>query len=93
MRASLGAEAAADSAQANAVSALDRASGALERALIEFDEAESALGDAASAFEVEPGALERAEERLFALRALARKHQGSTRWLTGKGARAKPKPR
>ncbi|MGY6662507.1 MAG: DNA repair protein RecN [Glycocaulis sp.] len=75
VRASLGAEAAADSAQANAVSALDRASGALERALIEFDEAESALTDAASAFEVEPGALERAEERLFALRALARKHQ------------------
>lgn len=75
VRASLGADAAADSAQANAVSALDRASGALERALIEFDEAESALIDAASAFEVEPGALERAEERLFALRALARKHQ------------------
>ncbi|MFC4724498.1 DNA repair protein RecN [Glycocaulis abyssi] len=75
VRASLGAEAAADSAQAHAVSALDRASGALERALIEFDEAETALTDAASAFEVESGALERAEERLFALRALARKHQ------------------
>ena len=75
VRASLGAEAAADSAQANALGALERASGALERALIEFDEAENALSDAASAFEVEPGALERTEERLFALRALARKHQ------------------
>ena len=75
VRASLGADAAADSAQANALGALERASGALERALIEFDEAEGALSDAASAFEVEPGALERAEERLFALRALARKHQ------------------
>lgn len=75
VRASLGAEGVADSAQAHALAALERASGALERALIEFDEAESALSDAASAFEVEPGALERAEERLFALRALARKHQ------------------
>jgi len=75
VRANLGAEAPGDGAQAHALTALGRASGALERALIEFDEAESALGDAASAFEVEPGALERAEERLFALRALARKHQ------------------
>lgn len=75
VRASLGGEVEGDGAQASALTALDRASGALERALIEFDEAESALGDAASAFEVEPGALERAEERLFALRALARKHQ------------------
>ncbi|KPP80532.1 MAG: DNA repair protein RecN [Oceanicaulis sp. HLUCCA04] len=75
VKASLGASVSEDGAQANALAALGRASGALERALIEFDEAESALGDAASAFEVEPGALERAEERLFALRALARKHQ------------------
>ncbi|TRO87169.1 DNA repair protein RecN [Glycocaulis profundi] len=61
-------------AAATARAALERAAGALDRALIEFSEAEDALGDAGSAFEVEPGGLERVEERLFALRAAARKH-------------------
>jgi DNA repair protein RecN (Recombination protein N) len=55
--------------------ALDRASAAIDRALIEFTEAGDALSDAARAFEVEPGQLESVEERLFALRALARKHE------------------
>lgn len=54
--------------------ALDRAAGALDRALIEFNEAEEALGEAGAAFDVEPGRLDRIEERLFALRAAARKH-------------------
>jgi len=54
--------------------ALDRASAAIERALIEFSEAGDALTDAARAFELEPGRLENVEERLFALRALSRKH-------------------
>ena len=54
--------------------ALDRASAAIDRALIEFSEAGDALSDAARAFELEPGRLETVEERLFALRALARKH-------------------
>ncbi len=54
--------------------ALDRAAGAIDRALIEFTEAEDALSDAAQAFEVEPGQLDAVEERLFALRGLARKH-------------------
>ena len=54
--------------------ALERASGAIDRALIEFAEAGDAMADAARTFEVEPGRLERVEERLFALRALARKH-------------------
>ncbi|WP_417485062.1 DNA repair protein RecN [Maricaulis salignorans] len=62
------------SAGGDAGSALDRASAAIERALIEFSEAGDALSDAARAFEVEPGRLESVEERLFALRALARKH-------------------
>lgn len=75
VRSGLGESGDAASAQGAALNALERATGAIERALIEFDEAESALSEAASAFEVEPGALERAEERLFALRALARKHQ------------------
>lgn len=59
---------------ASARAAVDRAAGALDRALIEFNEAEDALGDAASAFEVEPGRLNAVEERLFALRAAARRH-------------------
>jgi DNA repair protein RecN (Recombination protein N) len=54
--------------------ALERASTAIDRALIEFAEAGDALGDAARSFDVEPGRLEAVEERLFALRALARKH-------------------
>lgn len=59
---------------ASARAAVDRAASALDRALIEFNEAEDALGDAASAFEVEPGRLNTVEERLFALRAAARRH-------------------
>ena len=54
--------------------ALDRAAGAIDRALIEFAEAEDALADAAQAFDVEPGRLDAVEERLFALRGQARKH-------------------
>ncbi len=58
----------------HAGTALERASTAIDRALIEFAEAEDALGDAAQAFDVEPGRLNEVEERLFALRGLARKH-------------------
>lgn len=54
--------------------ALNRAAGAIDRALIEFDEANEALSEASRAFDVEPGRLNEVEERLFALRALARKH-------------------
>jgi DNA repair protein RecN (Recombination protein N) len=54
--------------------ALERAASAIDRALIEFTEAEDALADAAQAFDVEPGRLDVVEERLFALRGLARKH-------------------
>lgn len=54
--------------------ALGRAAAAIDRALIEFNEAEDALADAAQAFDVEPGRLDAVEERLFALRGLARKH-------------------
>ncbi|TGY89981.1 DNA repair protein RecN [Marinicauda algicola] len=61
-------------AAGTARAALDRAAGALDRALIEFNEAEEALAQAGSAFDVEPGRLEKVEERLFALRAAARKH-------------------
>jgi len=46
---------------------------ALERALAEASEASAAIDAAAEAFDIEPGQLEKAEERLFALRAMARK--------------------
>ena len=46
---------------------------AADRASVEAAEAASALDAAAAAFEFEPDELERAEERLFALRAMARK--------------------
>lgn len=64
----------ADSAAGAAREAVDRAAQSLDRALIEFNEAEDALGEAAQRFDVEPGRLEKVEERLFALRAAARKH-------------------
>ncbi|GGE39800.1 DNA repair protein RecN [Marinicauda pacifica] len=70
-------------ASATARSALDRAASALDRALIEFNEAEDALSDAGAAFLVEPGRLESVEERLFALRAAARKHSVAVELLPG----------
>jgi len=67
-----GAEGEGDAGAAHA--SVERAAGALDRALIEFAEAEEALGEAAARFDVEPGRLNEVEERLFALRAAARKH-------------------
>jgi DNA repair protein RecN (Recombination protein N) len=46
---------------------------AIDRALIESQEALAAVDAAAGAFEFEPDRLEKTEERLFALRAMARK--------------------
>ena len=56
-----------------AVKRLAEASEALNRVLIEADEAEAAVDAAAEAFDFEPDRLEKAEERLFDLRGLARK--------------------
>ena len=56
-----------------AVKRLAQASAALDRVLIEAQEAEAAVDAAAEAFEFEPDRLEKAEERLFDLRGLARK--------------------
>jgi DNA repair protein RecN (Recombination protein N) len=56
-----------------AVKRLAEASAALDRVLIEADEAEAAVDAAAAAFDFEPDRLEKAEERLFDLRGLARK--------------------
>lgn len=53
---------------------LDDAVAALDRALMALDDAARALETAVAATEFDPQALDRAEERLFALRAEARKH-------------------
>jgi DNA repair protein RecN (Recombination protein N) len=53
---------------------LDNAVAAAERAAAETEEALNALTGVAQALELDPRALEQVEERLFALRALARKH-------------------
>src|SRR3984957_16736347 len=53
---------------------LDSAVAAAERAAAETEEALAALTAAAQALELDPRALDQVEERLFSLRALARKH-------------------
>src|SRR5204862_6789448 len=53
---------------------LDNAMAAAERAAAETADALEALSSAAQALELDPRALEQVEERLFTLRALARKH-------------------
>ena len=65
--------AAGAAADAAAVKRLAEASAAVDRVLIEAQEAEAAVDLAAEAFEFEPDRLEKAEERLFDLRGLARK--------------------
>ena len=62
-------EGAADRAEGR----LDAPLAALSRALIELGEAHSGVEAALDALDFDPSALEQAEERLFALRALARK--------------------
>ncbi|HEX5320092.1 MAG TPA: DNA repair protein RecN [Stellaceae bacterium] len=63
-----------DRARDRAQGLLDSAVAAAERAAAETAEASAALTTAARALELDPSELERVEERLFALRALARKH-------------------
>jgi DNA repair protein RecN (Recombination protein N) len=57
-----------------AMGRLDSALAALERALSEATEAQAQLEAARDALEFDPARLEKIEERLFALRAAARKH-------------------
>jgi DNA repair protein RecN (Recombination protein N) len=56
-----------------ALTRLTAACEAVDRALVEAQEAAAAVDAAAESFDVEPERLEKAEERLFALRAMARK--------------------
>jgi DNA repair protein RecN (Recombination protein N) len=59
---------------AKAAGRLDASLAALERALSEATEAQAQLESARDALEFDPARLEKIEERLFALRAAARKH-------------------
>lgn len=60
---------------------LDRACQALDRLVVEANEAESALSEAQRSFAFDAHALEKADERLFALRAAARKYKCSVEQL------------
>ena len=63
-----------ESVAAEAEGHLDPPISALGRALVELDEAASGVTQALEALAFNPSDLEEAEERLFAIRALARKH-------------------
>jgi len=67
-----------------ATTSLKSAAEALERAMLETQEAREAVTVAAQSFDVEPGRLETAEKRLFALRAAARKYDVQVSELAGK---------
>jgi DNA repair protein RecN (Recombination protein N) len=56
-----------------AMTRLSAACEAVDRALVEAQEASAAIDSVAESFEFEPDRLEKAEERLFALRGMARK--------------------
>jgi len=55
-------------------SSLKSAADALERAMLETQDARKAVSEAAQNFQTEPGQLDRIEKRLFGLRAAARKY-------------------
>ena len=63
-----------EAASGQAGGALDGAVEALSRAMAELAEAEDGVSRALEALDFDPMELERVEERLFAIRALARKH-------------------
>ncbi|MBX2854763.1 MAG: DNA repair protein RecN [Rhodobacteraceae bacterium] len=65
---------------------LDATLAAVDRALAELGEAGLRIQEAAQALVVDPARLEQVEERLFALRALARKHNCAVDALPGLAA-------
>ena len=75
------------SEEAPASRKVQAAAEAIERALAEASEALAAVDAAAEVFEIEPGQLEKAEERLFALRAMARKLGVDVESLAGERVR------
>lgn len=64
-----------DGAAAQAGGALDAALAALDRCLEALGEAQSGIEAALEAMAFDPATLEQVEERLFAIRAMARKHR------------------
>ncbi len=70
----------------SAAKSLHIAAEALERAMLETQEAREAVTMAAQSFDVEPGRLEESEKRLFALRAAARKYGVPVETLAAKRA-------
>ena len=72
-----------DGAAAQAEGALEAPMAALGRAMVELDEAMSGVSQAIDAMTFNPLELEETEERLFAIRALARKHDVAPDDLAG----------
>ncbi|MFC6638572.1 DNA repair protein RecN [Sulfitobacter sp. JBTF-M27] len=72
-----------DGAAARAEGALEAPMAALNRAMVELDEAMSGVANAIDAMSFNPLELEETEERLFAIRALARKHDVAPDDLAG----------
>jgi DNA repair protein RecN (Recombination protein N) len=62
---------------------LDHVTAALDRVILEFNEATRAMFEARKAFAFDPKDLEKSEERLFALRAAARKFKCTVDQLAG----------
>ena len=67
-----------------ATKSLKSAAEALERAMLETQEAREAVTVAAQSFDIEPGRLETTEKRLFSLRAAARKYDAPVNELATK---------
>ncbi len=72
-----------DAASEAAGEALADGIAALDRALLELGEAEDSVARALEKLDFDPAELERVEERLFAIRALARKHAVTPEGLAG----------
>jgi DNA repair protein RecN (Recombination protein N) len=72
-----------DGAAVRAEGALEAPMAALGRAMVELDDAMSGVADAIDAMSFNPVELEETEERLFAIRALARKHDVAPDDLAG----------
>ncbi|MEM6304164.1 MAG: DNA repair protein RecN [Pseudomonadota bacterium] len=72
-----------DGVAMKAEGALEAPMAALNRAMVELDEAISGVSEAIDAMSFNPLELEEAEERLFAIRALARKHDVAPDDLAG----------
>ncbi len=62
---------------------LDAVTSALDRVILEFNEAQRAMFEARKTFAFDPRDLEKSEERLFALRAAARKFKCTVDQLAG----------